>query len=147
MTDRATNRTLTCVGFSTAFALGALLLFTVGPDVEYAGTSGSTEYQLEAECASLAAIGWGDGHLDLDGTRAGYTFTMAPDDSDVLGKLETAQKGGSAKANEQIATDCDRKRTRNAALMSVLLAPAAVFASVSARGAGRREREDDPSAP
>ncbi|MFC4496774.1 hypothetical protein ACFPA8_21820 [Streptomyces ovatisporus] len=132
---------------SCGFALGALLLFTVGPDVEYGHDSYSPEYRLEAECASIAAVGWEDGRLDLDGSAVNHTFSMSPDDLDELAGLEEAQKGDSARASEQIAADCDRRRTRNAALMSVLLAPGAVFAGLAVRGGGRREQEGTPPAP
>ena len=140
---------------ASLFALGALGLFTNYPNITYDYDSYSPGYHLDAECASVAVAGMGESRLDLDGSLLSSGFTMSSSDLDELVKLRGLQEKERKEqdvslgqnVSEQIAADCDRKRTSHVAMMGLLLTPATVLTAFSLRNVGRREQDDTPPTP
>jgi hypothetical protein len=153
VTNRSTGVPRWSAVLASLFALGALFLFTNYPNITY--EEGSTpEYHFDAECASVAVSDTGWDSLDMNGSRLNQSFTMSSSDMDELQELRRSQEREAGEHNilvqnisEQIAADCDRKRTKYVAMMGLLLAPATVLAAFSLRNVGRRAQDDTPPTP
>ncbi|MFI6939154.1 hypothetical protein ACIBI4_07775 [Streptomyces sp. NPDC050418] len=92
----------------------------------------------EITCDSVVNAGWPERLVADSATSRSYTFSVTKGELPEWGEIP-GQSVDSWEQRDRIESECDRRRTTYAAGMALLLAPAAVLASVALFG-GRRVR-------